>query len=410
LVEWSKTKHLGVRFWKSQTRKHRGRPEKCFVIRYKRHLKGITETVGWESAGINAQYCSSLRMKILSNIKLGQGFQSLNEKRQQEETKKAAKKCFDVTLKQTFDEFLNIRNLKERTIKDYNRSMSVAFDDWKNHPVVDITRHMVGKRHESLGKDQGAAQANQHMRFLRALLNFAAGFYEDSEGGPLLKHNPVQRISQTRAWYPVERKQTIIKPHQLPIWFKAVTELENETARDYLLLLLFTGLRKQEALKIKISQIDLEGRSYEVIDPKNKQPLTLPISNYLLKVIVKRVKKLKKHKYLFPGANKKKQLDNPNTHLKEPKRGIATVIEQSKVKFTLHDIRRHFATIAESLDFSGYAIKRLINHSVGGDVTGGYIVSDLERLRGPIQKIEDKILSLAKVKEQGKVVPIKKAK
>jgi len=40
-------------------------------------------------------------------------------------------------------------------------------------------------------------------------------------------------------------------------------------------------------------------------------------------------------------------------------------------------------------------------------VTGGYIVSDLERLRGPMQKIEDKILSLAKAKEPGKIVKIK---
>lgn len=407
MVKWAKTKHLGVRSWESDTRKFKGRPDKCYVIRYKRHGRGISETVGWESGGVTAQYCANLRGQIVTNIKLGQGFHSLQEKRQREESRKAAKKCLNVTLRQAFNEFLNIRKLKERTVKDYNRSMSVAFDDWKDRPVVDITRHMVGKRHEKLGKEQGAAQANQHMRFLRALLNFVAGFHEDSEGGPLLKHNPVQRLSQTRAWYPVERKQTIIKSHQLPNWFKAVSELENQTVRDYLLLLLFTGLRKEEALKIKISQIDLKGRSYEVIDPKNKQSLTLPISNYLLKVIAKRVKHLKKHKYLFPGANNKNQLDNPDTHLKEPKRGVATVIKQSKVKFTLHDIRRHFATIAESLDFSGYAIKRLINHSVGCDVTGGYIVSDLERLRGPMQKIEDKILSLAKAKEPGKIVKIK---
>jgi hypothetical protein len=53
-------------------------------------------------------------------------------------------------------------------------------------------------------------------------------------------------------------------------------------------------------------------------------------------------------------------------------------------------------------------IKRLVNHSAGsGDVTGGYIVSDLERLRKPIQQIEDKILSLAKAKEPGKVVKLK---
>ena len=56
-----------------------------------------------------------------------------------------------------------------------------------------------------------------------------------------------------------------------------------------------------------------------------------------------------------------------------------------------------------------FVVKRLVNHSMGSDVTSGYIVSDVERLRGPMQKIEDKILSLAKAKEPGKVVKLKRA-
>jgi hypothetical protein len=73
-------------------------------------------------------------------------------------------------------------------------------------------------------------------------------------------------------------------------------------------------------------------------------------------------------------------------------------------------MRRLFITQAEALDLSPFVIKRLVNHSAGsGDVTGGYIVSDLERLRKPIQQIEDRILQLAKAKEPGKVVPLKTA-
>jgi hypothetical protein len=36
-------------------------------------------------------------------------------------------------------------------------------------------------------------------------------------------------------------------------------------------------------------------------------------------------------------------------------------------------------------------------------VTSGYVVSDVERLRGPMQKIEDKILQFAKVTKPDKV-------
>ena len=92
----------------------------------------------------------------------------------------------------------------------------------------------------------------------------------------------------------------------------------------------------------------------------------------------------------------------------EPKQQIKNIIKKSGVTFTLHDLRRHFITVADSLDLSVFAIKRLVNHSIGGDVTSGYVVTDVERLRGPMQKIEDKILAIAGVKEKGKVIHLKR--
>ena len=72
----------------------------------------------------------------------------------------------------------------------------------------------------------------------------------------------------------------------------------------------------------------------------------------------------------------------------------ARVMERSSVSFTLHDLRRTFITIAESLDIPHYALKRLLNHRLSGDVTAGYIVSDLDRLRGPVSLVAAKILRL----------------
>lgn len=70
------------------------------------------------------------------------------------------------------------------------------------------------------------------------------------------------------------------------------------------------------------------------------------------------------------------------------------VIKQSGVAFTLHDLRRTFITIAESLDIPAYALKRLLNHKMNHDVTAGYIVMDVERLRGPMKMIADHLLKL----------------
>jgi integrase len=74
-----------------------------------------------------------------------------------------------------------------------------------------------------------------------------------------------------------------------------------------------------------------------------------------------------------------------------------------------HDFRRTFATVADSLDLSPYVIKRLVNHSMTGDVTAGYIVHNVERLRDAAQKIADEFKRLCKVDEPDadNVVPIR---
>ncbi|MFX8543023.1 hypothetical protein ABTM06_20225, partial [Acinetobacter baumannii] len=71
--------------------------------------------------------------------------------------------------------------------------------------------------------------------------------------------------------------------------------------------------------------------------------------------------------------------------------------------------RRTFITIAESLDISAYALKRLLNHKMTNDVTAGYIVTDFERLRKPMQEITDHLLKCMELK-QTPIIPLRKSK
>ncbi|WP_342450075.1 integrase arm-type DNA-binding domain-containing protein [Thiorhodococcus minor] len=141
---------------------------------------------------------------------------------------KKAARARGLTLGEVFADYLKDRKtLKLRTIADYRQLMDKAFQDWQRKPVADITRDMVANRHCQLGK-HSEARANLAMRFLRALLNFAAGEYEDEQGAPLFPGNPVTRISHKRAWYAVERRRTFIKEHQFRPWSEAVMGLTSE--------------------------------------------------------------------------------------------------------------------------------------------------------------------------------------
>lgn len=304
------------------------------------------------------------------------------------------------TLAECYQDFLKARkNLKERTLYDYGRLMEVAFKDWQGRPLTEITRDQISRRHRQLGQDRGKAYANLAMRFLRSLFTFAQATYEDGSGRALIADNPVAVLTQTRSWYRSERRQSVIKVHQMPDWYRGVLALGAGTVpdpvpdrlgpapgvgrdvADYLLLLLFTGLRRQEGLTLRWENVDLKDRTLHIPDPKNSRPLTLPLSDFLCELLARRQGEAV-NEYVFPGRDGR-------GHLVEPKRQVAHAVEVSGVHFTLHDLRRTFITVAESLDIAPYAIKRLVNHSMRNDVTAGYVVTDIERLRGPMQRITD---------------------
>lgn len=296
---------------------------------------------------------------------------------------KKAANAKGVTLGEAFESYLDARNdLKEGTVKNYRKCMNVPLGDWKNKALKDIDKTMVHERHKTLG-EKAPARANNVMRVLRAVFNHAMEQYEDAQGNSIILVNPVSRLSHNRSWYRVERRTSVLKAHELGQWL-AATEKINDNSRDYLQLLLFTGLRKMEAASLSWSDIDLKAKTLTIADTKNHEPHNLPLSNYLVKML-KRRSKASESQWVFTGKTN-------GDYLTEPRTAIKRVIEFSGIPFTLHDLRRTFITVAESLDVSAYALKRLANHKMTNDITAGYIISDIERLRAPMQKITDFII------------------
>jgi integrase len=86
------------------------------------------------------------------------------------------------------------------------------------------------------------------MRTLRALWFFAA---ERADLPP----NPVLRLR--RQWFAEPRRERMVRAEEMPQFYAAVLGLPNEIARDFLLLLLFTGMRRGEASRLRWIDVDL---------------------------------------------------------------------------------------------------------------------------------------------------------
>ncbi|HFF3340135.1 TPA: tyrosine-type recombinase/integrase [Legionella pneumophila] len=305
---------------------------------------------------------------------------------------KKTKKVHAMTLQQVLNDYLKARkDLKPRTLNDYQCVLHEVVPDWLDKPLINITREMIAKRHTKHGQANSKARANNAMRVLRAIFNYAMYEYQDGNGHPIITINPVKYLSHTRAWYRVDRKQTVIKPHQLADWYKAVIVLvETDNYRnallwhDYFLLLLFTGMRKMEAASLRWEDIDLKSKTITLQDTKNHEIHTLPMSDFVYELMERRSRN-KTSEFVFPAESK-------TGYIYEPKKAVNRVVELSGVPFTLHDLRRTFATVADSLDLPAYALKRLLNHKMNNDVTAGYIMKDVERLRKPMQQVANFIL------------------
>lgn len=298
---------------------------------------------------------------------------------------KRADQAISATLIEAFEDYLLTRkDLKPGTVFDYRRSLNSAFEKWQNKPLTEISKDLVQFKHQELGASSHA-RANNAMRVLRAVFNHAMHKYEDEKGNPILTSNPVDRLSQSRAWFKLKPKQSIIKPHQLKAWYEATQQLNNNTTQDYLRFVLLTGLRKTEAATLRWSDVDFIDRTFTIPDTKNGRQHTLPTSTFLHELL-KRRKLECINDFVFPGKTSK-------GHLVEPRTAVDRVKKLSGIKFTLHDLRRTFITIAESQEISAYALKRLLNHKDSNDVTAGYIVLDIDRLREPMEKISSLIVT-----------------
>jgi integrase len=92
------------------------------------------------------------------------------------------------------------------------------------------------------------------------VLNFAASNFETADSQPVITVNPVRTLSQNRSWHREKRRRIIIPDQKLGNWYRAVISLRQIYVRDYLLLLLLTGLRRMEAATLRWSDVDLEGK------------------------------------------------------------------------------------------------------------------------------------------------------
>lgn len=308
------------------------------------------------------------------------------------------------TVESTLVDYLAKRQLKPSTRRAYDDDVRHYLKDWLGKRLASISRQDVIDKHAEIST-ASQARANGVMRVLRALFNFARARYQDERGHPLYPTNPVQALSDERAWNKNRRRQTVLMPYDFPAWWSATDELKRDhrayvrNIGRYLQMLLLTGMRSGELAGVTTNKgvLDDDGQEMpyynrragiiELPDPKSGEPVFIHLRPTTQTLLDEALKDGKGSTHPFRPRDSDTPLSE--RHIAD---WIAWIDKRSGVRVTRHDLRRTFITIAEGLDISPYTIKRLVGHTVGSDVTGGYIISQRQRLLAALGRIEGEIL------------------
>ncbi|HEY9678861.1 MAG TPA: integrase [Drouetiella sp.] len=290
-----------------------------------------------------------------------------------------------ITLRKVFEEYKNSKDLKPKTLQHYNQRLNRYLQDWLDIPVAEITKDMVEQRHREIA---GPAIANSTMRTLRALMTFASANYEDASGAPVIQGNPVKRLSEARSWNRDLTRNDVIEPAELRAWFAGVYSLDSATFRDYLLVLLLTGMRKSEAKNLRWDQVILERGIIRLNETKNGESHEIPVSDFVLNILTSR-KMGSRSAWVFTSSVSNKPISAGT-------KPMNSACERAGFKFSLHTLRRTFAFTACELGIRSGIIRHLMNEKLDCN-TRTFDGSTFEQQRGATQQVTNRLLHSAGV-------------
>jgi integrase len=306
------------------------------------------------------------------------------------------------TLRETLDAYLELKKekgtLRPASERNYRYSVERYLKDWLDGPLHSITSKMVDARHRAIKKEvekrgryQGGRTANYAMRVLGILWDFENDRLEKDrkpEDKPL-PPNPAKLKKDER--YKERPSERSVNEEDLPAFYAALDQLPNPIHRDYLKLMLFTGLRRTEAAALRWEDIDFDKRLIRLPHAITKagRKLDLPMTDIVFDLLVAR-RAIGKDKFVFPS-------NGANGYFRESQYPLGLVARRTGIQMQAHDLRRNYLTVADDCEISWTTIKALVNHPLGKGVTEGYINKKVKTLREPAQKIADKLKELCHV-------------
>lgn len=247
------------------------------------------------------------------------------------------------TMREALAVYCEAKSIKASSRKRYDSLMRTHFGDWLDRSVSDVDNRAFAEHCHAFAQTKGAALVEVGRGIVTALIkyiNAVHGLTLDSPFNRLAAAGLLPDRAQPRV--------RVLQEADLPAWKVAVDKL-GEKQRDFLMLALYTGLRRNECRELQRQQIDLAKGDLSIPDTKNGKPHSLPITPLMRKILERRCKGLDDQDELFAGVSAE-HLSNMAMRAGSP-------------RFMLHDLRKLVATVGERLGLSSAVMRRILNHT-----------------------------------------------
>jgi len=358
-----KTTYPGVRYREYPGKKHNGKPDRSFFIRYQGADKPNEEAVGKTSEGMNAAKASVIRSEIVKNIREGKRPQSLKEKREMEEARRQAEEQQRLQEKQ--DKF-PFSALAEQYIKWAKANKKSWRDDeqrYRSHlapelaakPLKDIGPLNLEKIKRTLQKkDLSDATVKHCLVLIRQMFNKATtwGLFDGS--------NPMKGVKIPS----LNNKRDRFLTHEEANSLLMELAKSSPQTHDQALLALHCGLRFGEIAALTWSDLNFQQNLINVRDPKSSESRQAFMPDTVHKMLQnRRPQDPKPTELVFKDRNGNRQQSVSNAFDRVIKRlGFNKGIKDRKNKVVFHTLRHTFASWLAIQGESILTIKELMGH------------------------------------------------
>lgn len=252
----------------------------------------------------------------------------------------------DLTFKEMMERYMAEHSARNKAPKSHLRDKSLR-DHLIGHfgemTLAEITPNHISE-YKTRRREEGASPRtlNYELALMSHAFNLAIKDWEWVRENPLKKVSREKVNNQIERWLTFEEQKILLD--KSPKWLQEI-----------ILFAVNTGLRQNEILDLKWSQVDLSRKTVTILEQKNQGKDTLPLNEDGSKVLKERSKiRESVTDHVFFNGNGKKIDDG------DLRRGFYLAVKKGGLKhLRFHDLRHTFATRLIQAGVDLYTVQKL---------------------------------------------------